>query len=146
MGACRMIPRLSIQATHRISVDLHQASRLAHPASVGDMLQHRPGFFFRQTRVLQSGAFAPGEVGLTGPTRQHTNLVFLTAPPMPTQIADTALAVIGAGKMLTTAGFEWMHRRSPLNTTPAETIPWSYSETSATQDNTFKLIQDTTKE
>jgi hypothetical protein len=64
---------------------------------------------------------------------------------MPTQITCTALAVIGAGKMLTTEGFEWTHGQPPLNTKPTETNPWSYSEISATQIKSFKLNQDTTE-
>jgi hypothetical protein len=100
------------QAGHRILVDPDQATGLAYPTTLVQMLQDREGLLLREFAAVQRRARAFREAFLAGPTGQDSAVFLGPVAEANPQVVAAALAIVGAVGILAAEVFQVVHRVS----------------------------------
>ena len=81
------------------------------PAAVvpGDGLQHLQGLLLRQTHAPKGRPLSFGEVVVTRPAVDHSNVLLAATPAVPAEVSGVLLAAIGALGVLTAELFDPSH-------------------------------------
>jgi hypothetical protein len=97
------------QACHRVFVDADQATGLAYPTTLVQVLQDREGLLLRKLAAVQGRALAFRKAFLTGATGQDPALLVGPVAEAYPQVVPAALAVVGTVGVLAAEGFQVVH-------------------------------------
>jgi len=97
------------QAQYRVLIHPDQAAGLPHAATLLQVLQDREGFVLGELGAVQRRALALGEAFLAGAAGQDTALPVGAVAEADAQVAQAALAVVGAPGVLAAEDFQVVH-------------------------------------
>jgi hypothetical protein len=104
-----VFPRQAAISAYRVAIVSGQPRRLAHPTALLNMVQNLDHFPLGQLRTEEDRPFAFGKPPLARPAIQDPFLVVCPLPIAHTQVARSALAVVGAFGVLTAKPRQIVH-------------------------------------
>jgi hypothetical protein len=111
------------QADDGVLIDAHHAGRLADATAFLEVTEDSIGFSLGESGIEQGSAFAFGEALLTGAAGKDPPLVG-TIPETHAQIVESALAVVGADRILAAEDREIIHEVNIHEKTGMLWTPW----------------------
>jgi hypothetical protein len=97
-----------------ITVDANKASGGSHAAAFLEMFEHREGLFFGEMAAIQRGALALGEAGAAGVAVELPELIELAVAAADREVADIALTIELAFRILAAEAGEVIHKARGL--------------------------------
>jgi hypothetical protein len=97
------------QADHRVLVDADEAGGLADAHALAEVGQDGQGLVLGQSAVEEGGALPLAEAVLAGAAGEATPLLVSAVTEGHAEVAQAALAVVGACGILAAKGLEFVH-------------------------------------